>query len=383
MRVRISLAFAVLLLAGCPFGEDEGGLPRLGLMDGGGRLDRDRDDRTAPRDDDLDPTLPPPITPPRDGDAGPDDELVPPEYVDGGAPGADAGDDELVPPDFADGGAPAADAGPGSPPATRCYEEPVFPSADVSDLVSAYGGSDWKDDLISIVARRWPGGERLLEEQRDDSYFDRFSDSSSWSGMMEELATLVHEETHLFNAYHAQREGRSHSLYVRGDLIVYPPAMEGFARSEIHSMVTVRPSSYASLYLTGEQGRRGFVALLDEASCYINEMAALAVLGDQYRGSGFSSRDGAVAFLYYIELYLRRAREAHPEFWEMARADETIREHVLTQWLRVHFFLPHSDRFSSLGIYDGDFRDAMHEPENVAELEMFLGVRLGDSPCVL
>lgn len=291
--------------------------------------------------------------------------------VDAGSAG---GDDDPV-------GEPDAAPAPMTP---ECYLEPVFPAADVSDLVAAYGGPDWKNELIAAMERRWPAGAWLLEAQRNDPYFDRFSDPGSWTGMVDWLGTLVHEETHLWNAYHAQDVGAAHSLYVRPDLVFDLPEEDGFPRAEILDLVAPEARGiYADTYLTGEQGRRGFHALLDELTAYANELPGMGLFGEYYQGAGVSLRDGSAAFLYFLELYLRRARTAHPEFYAAAKASPVYRQAVATLWLRTHYFLERVDAHPTLGIDDAKYRALLHAPENVAEIEMFLDRRVGDSSCYL
>lgn len=317
-------------------------------------------------------------------DAGPADPPPAPGTDAGPAspPGTDAGPPPPPP-------APGTDAGPADPPPdpspASCYVEAMDPDADISDIVARYGGSDWKDDLIAAVRRRHPAGADLLEAQRHDSYFGTFSDPSNWGAMVGWIDTLVHEETHLFNAYHAIDVGENHAIYFREDLIYYMPAhLEGFPRREILEMVEVlRDGIYARTYLTGWQGDRGFIPLVDETTAYVNEMGTLGVLGDYYPGSGVSSRDGSVAFLYFTQLYLRRARASHPEVYETLRGSEVARELVKNNWLRTHFFLEHSDRYPGLGIHDGEYREAMYWPENLDAISEFIGHRVGDSNCLL
>ncbi len=286
------------------------------------------------------------------------------------------GDDVDAAPSAPDGG------GDGSEP--ECYSEAVTPAADISDVIAAYGGPDWKDDLIEAMARRHPATAFLLDAQRDDSYFDQFSDSASWPGMVSWLDTLAHEETHLFNAYHAIDVGELAAIYVREDLIYYLPADPGFARGEIYDDLdqAALDGIYADTYLTGSQGQRGFNELLDELSCYLNEMAAVGSVGEHFVG-GVSLRDGSVAFLYFVQVYLRVARTEQPAVYAALRAEPVYRDVVETLWLRTHFFLPIADAFPGLGIDDDEYRALIHRPENLAEIEMFTGRAVGDSACLL
>ncbi|HUH04926.1 MAG TPA: hypothetical protein VML75_23170 [Kofleriaceae bacterium] len=291
----------------------------------------------------------------------------------------------------ADSGVESPDAAPGStdaaadarPPQTECYTEPVFPAADITDVIAAYGGSDWKDDLIAAMERRHPATAWLLDQQRNDSYFNQFSDPNSWTGMVGWLDTLSHEQTHLFNAYHAQAQGKPHAIFARADLIFYLPTDPGFNRSEIwdHLAQGARDGIYAPTYLQGSSGARGFNAMLDEHAAYLNELAAVGSVGEYFQG-GVSLRDGSCAFLYFIELYLRVARTDHPDVYQTLQTTPVYVEAVKTAWLRTHYFLAIADAFPALGISDDMYRALMHQADNRAEIEMFIGHQLDDSSCL-
>ena len=292
----------------------------------------------------------------------------------------DAADDRGDDGDSGDSGGPPMEP-PGAP---NCYSEPLFVDADVSDIVAAYGGPDWKQDLIDAMDARWPAGAYLLSEQQNDAYFSQFSDPNSWSGMVSWLDTLVHEQTHLFNAYHAIDVGENASLYFREDLIMYLPPEQGFARAEILPELAPGPAAgiYTGTYLTGEQGTRGFNAVLDEYSCYLNEVPGMAVFGDDYPGLGVSLRDGAAAFSYFLQAYLKVAREQHPDFYDWAKGQPVYVDAVHTLWVRTQFMFEEvGDLHPSLGIDDAMYRDAALEPDNLMELELFTGKRYDASPC--
>jgi hypothetical protein len=267
----------------------------------------------------------------------------------------------------------------------NCYTEPLDPMADISDVVSSYGGASYKDDVIEAMDRRWPAGAYLLTEQKNDPYFAQFSDSSSWTGMVGWLDTLVHEETHLFDAYHAQSQNQAHALYFQENLIVYLPAEQGFPRSEIMSQLipAAQNGTYASTYLTGNQGTRAFNPLLDEATCYANEVPGLAAFGEYYSG-GVSLRDGSAAFLYFIQVYLRVARMDHPTFYNWAKSQQAYVDAVRILWLRTHYFYEEvGDVYPNLGISDDTYRNEAYQPDNLAEIEMFVGREVGPSSCLL
>ncbi|MEM6989482.1 MAG: hypothetical protein AAF721_03265 [Myxococcota bacterium] len=310
-----------------------------------------------------------------DDDEGPDDEGPGEEGPGDEGPGDEGPGDE--------GPSDTGTDGTGGVPV--CYTEPLFPNEAVDDIVGAYGGGAYKNQVIEAMGRRWPAGAFLLQEQINDPYWGQFSDPNSWGGMVGWLDTLVHEQTHLFNAYHAIGVGEPHALYFREDKILYLPPDQGFARSEImpHLDPQAAGSTYASTYLTGSQGARLFNPLLDEATAYANEVAGMGVFGEYFGGLGVSLRDGSAAFLYFVEVYLRVGRTAHPEWYAWAQTQEVYVEAVELLWLRTHFFYEEAaDQFPALGISDDTYRAIAYEPDNIAEIDMFVGKTFTDSSCL-
>lgn len=328
--------------------------------------------------------------------------------ADGGTLGADSGDDSSEtegghgtgnaddgdPGD--DGGKPPGDDGSEPPPGdddggddgppsvecpAECYCEPFELSADIADLEASFNGSNWAETMIGVLDRRYPAGADLLVEMQDDPWFGQFTDTSSFTGLMDSVMTEVHEGTHGWDWNHAL--GQSYFGYwLRADLIYEPQKIDGFPRSEILSMVEGDATSlYDGTYLTGTQGTYGFYELLDELNCYINGMGAIAAVGEHIPW-GISGRDGAVAFLYYLELYLRRARTQYPTLYAQMQAETEYVDLIRTQWLRTHFLLEQADMHPHLGIHDQEIRTRLYAAENQAEIEMFIGQAVDASNCL-
>lgn len=321
------------------------------------------------------------------GNEGPDDGADD-GFGDGPDDGPDDGLDDDGPDDGVDDDGPddGADDGTDDGGQANCYTEPLTPDANIDDIVGSYGGGGYQAQVIEAMDRRWPAGAFLLQAQADDPYWSQFSDPNSWSGMVGWLDTLVHEQTHLFNAYHAIEVGELAALYFREDKILYLPNDQGFPRSEIlpHLIPEAASGNYASLYLTGTQGQRLFHPLLDETNCYANEIPGLAVFGEYFGGFGLSLRDGSAAFLYFLEVYLRVGRTQHPDWYAWAQTQDVYLEAVELLWLRTHFFYEAvGDGYPELGISDDLYRQEAYQPDNLAELEMFTGKTFDDSSCVV
>jgi hypothetical protein len=235
--------------------------------------------------------------------------------------------------------------------------------------------------MIGVLDRRYPAAADLLVEMEDDPWFGAFTDNSSFTGLMDSVMTEVHEGTHGWDYDHAL--GQPYFGYwLRADLVFEPPKIDGFPRAEIYGMLVDDSTAlYDQTYLTGEQGTYGWVELLDELNAYINGMGAIAAVGEHIPW-GISGRDGAVAFLYYLELYLRRARTAYPELYAELQAEPEYVELVQTQWLRTHFLLEHADAHPHLGIHDQEIRAHLYAPDNQAEIELFIGRPVDASACL-
>jgi hypothetical protein len=287
------------------------------------------------------------------------------------------------PPDEPPPDDPPPDDPPPPEPTVECYAEPIFPDADINSMVLDYGGVGWKSELITIMEHRHPATASLLDAQQDDSYFAQFSNSSSWTGMVGWLDTLTHEETHLYNAELSWDLGADHVLFLTDDHVLELPEVPDFPRSEIYSEVDpfAIDGIYAGLYLTGWQGERGLLPLLDETSCYLAEIGSVGSVGEHFQ-QWVSVKDGVTAFLYFIEVYLRQARLEHPALYEGMKAEVQLQKAVELLWVRAHFLLPFADVYENLGIDDEGYRALMHDPENMNEISLFIDAQVEDGPCV-
>jgi len=359
---QLGLATLMIVLGACAAEREEVSSPWGGLADGGGPGGTDGGDEWGEDGADGEGT----DGDDGDGRPGDDDRPRPPGDDDGGEPPpGDEGGDDGEPVDC-----PA-----------QCYCEPFDATADISDLEGAFNGANWASTMIEVLDRRYPAGADLLVEMQDDPWFGAFTDTSSFTGLMDSVMTEIHEGTHGWDWNHAL--GQPYFGYwLRSDLIIEPPKIDGFARSEILSMVEGNATSlYDGTYLTGTQGTYGWYELHDELNSYINGMGGVAAIGEHIPW-GMSGRDGAVAFLYYVELYLRRARTAYPELYAQLEGEPEYVELVRTQWLRTHFLLDKADAHPHLGIHDQEIRALLYAPDNQGEIEMFIGQAVDASNCL-
>lgn len=260
-----------------------------------------------------------------------------------------------------------------------CWSEPLDPLAPVDDVESAFRSTDDVEAALEVLLRRFPAGHDLLVEMEGDPYIDIFVEGGSFSAMMDSLMTVVHEETHGWDYEHAIYPERF-GYFLTTDVQYAPEWRDGFPRSRILPYVEGNATSlYDGTYLTGTQGTYGFTELLDETNCYVNGLGG-ALAGWDAIPWTFSAKDGPLAFLYYVELYLEVALEDDPDFYTEIQADPEVTSLVLDLWLRTHFMLAFADQASNLGIEDQEIRELVYAHQ--ATLEDFLGVTLAADACL-
>lgn len=279
-----------------------------------------------------------------------------------------------------DGGAstPADLAGPGIVP--QCYAEDYSPSASLSDLAAAWSSSKWKVDALEALHRRLPAGYALMDAMKDDPQLPGFVDASSWEALMTSLMTMCHEETHGYDYGHANNG--TFTFFMRADLKITPIWLQNsWARSEILQYITDGSTrNYDQTYLQGQQGSYGLVELADEINAYTNGLSCIFAMADQIQ-SGISARDGVAASLYYLELYLRAGRTAHPVTYGMMKQSPDWQKFVAYAWARGLFWRHASDGKPQLQIADAPIWAHVEEAANVAEIELFTGRKVADIAC--
>lgn len=289
------------------------------------------------------------------------------------------------------GSSPEGGAGPGpsgsggaseactgtTPKKPGCYWEPVCPEAKLSDIEQSYSSGNWLQAALEATNRRYPSARCLFEMYQND--VGNFADTSDFGPLCESMMTMMHEETHGYDYEHAL--GNDHfSYYIRCDLAMETPWIDGFGRSEILPYVEGNSTNlYDGTYLTGQQGTYGWVEVLDEWNCYLNGMAAIGVVGDYVPAFGISGTDGALAFAYYAELYLRVARTIHPDVYNQIKGDTQFRDLLKLQWNRMHFFLEIAEKYPKLSIEADDIKQLVYAPENQGEIEKITGPLKADA----
>ncbi len=293
--------------------------------------------------------------------------------------GASLSDDGLVDSGSAvDDGGPGdsapGDSGPGDSAPGGCYREAFDGSVSLADLKSKFTGSNWLSSSLEALQRRYGDGHALLDAMKGDPQLSEFADKTSWAGLMTSVDTMCHEETHGWDFETALKTPGKHAFWLRKDLALDAPTSLGFfARNVILPMVgDAGTEMYDETYLSGEQGTYDFVFLADELNAYINGLACATALGSEIITT-ISFRDGAAAHLYYLQLYLKKARTSYASLYAKMKASPEWMKFVRYEWARGHFWTEASKPFPNFGIEDKKIWAKVNLPENLSEIELFTG----------
>jgi hypothetical protein len=260
----------------------------------------------------------------------------------------------------------------------KCYWEPLCPTASLADLQAAFNGQNWQTTTMEMLKRRYPSGNCLLSQFQND--IGNYADNSSFAALSSSMMTMCHEETHGYDWGNANGN-TTFAYYFTCTLDPQVNWIEGFPRSEILSMVQGSATSlYDQTYLTGTQGTYGWTELLDEWNAYTNGMAGITLFGD-YVTDTISGTDGSPALAYYVELYLRRARTAHPDVYQQIKGDAPTLAFLRTEWNRMHFFLALAKPYPNLSIAAAEIEQNLYASDNQSEIEQVLGMPLTASSC--
>ncbi|KIA65553.1 hypothetical protein FG87_08065 [Nocardia vulneris] len=231
-----------------------------------------------------------------------------------------------------------------------------------------------------MYKRRWPSGEKLAIAQAKDKYWNQFVDTSSFEAFAESMMVAIHEETHMWDLDGARTvwDVRTASWVNATQQILDIPLHGGFPRKEILPLIKDKLSDdMDGIYLRDrQQGDYHLQGVLAELNAGLTGLPAVTVVQEYIKGIGASNaRDIAATNLRYLLLYLRVAKDKHPDYWAKIKNEPKVRELVLTQFLRTAYWLEKSAPYTGkLGSPDADKITAKnYAPENISILEEFTG----------
>ncbi|WP_207944416.1 hypothetical protein [Actinomadura rubrisoli] len=275
---------------------------------------------------------------------------------------------------------PAASGPAASAAEPVCYSEPSTPTADISDLKARFGASNWMPTLQEMYRRRWPSGEKLAIAQAGDKYWTQFVNTKSFDGFAESMMVAIHEETHMWDLDGSRTKWNVHTAaWINASRqATTVPLHGGFPRKEILPLITDKLSdSMDGIYLRdSQQGSYLLQGVLAELNAGLTGLPAATVVQEYIKGVGASNaRDIAATNLRYLLLYLRVAKDKHPDYWAKIKNEPKLRELVLTQFLRTAYWLDKSAPYTGkLGSPNADKITALnYSPANLAIVEEFTG----------
>ncbi|RFS87534.1 hypothetical protein D0T12_00980 [Actinomadura spongiicola] len=231
-----------------------------------------------------------------------------------------------------------------------------------------------------MYRRRWPSGEKLAIAQEKDKYWDQFVNKRNFEGFAESMMVAIHEETHMWDLDPARTRWDVHtaSWINASQQATTVPLHGGFARREILPLITDKLSdSMDGIYLRdSQQGTYKLQGVLAELNAGLMGLPAATVVQEHIKGVGASNaRDIAATNLRYLLLYLRIAKDKHPDYWAKIKNEPKLRELVLTQFLRTAYWLDKSAPYADkLGSPDADKITASnYSAANIAIVEEFTG----------
>jgi hypothetical protein len=300
------------------------------------------------------------------GDPGGGDPPIP--VADGGAIGGNGGADMTPPSGDTDGGPTG-----GAP----CYSEDFSPGVSLADLRAAYTTQAWKSDVLESLKRRIVGGHALVDTMQNDPQLANFVDSSSFVALMSSLMMVCNGETSIYDFGHATPT--TFAYFLRADLILQPAIVATFPRSELAPYISDGATSTYDGALSGQQGAQDLTAVADDLTAFTNGLSCIAAVADQLQ-NGISARDGVAASLYYLELYLKRARTAHATVYATLQQSTEWQRFVRYGWARAMFWRKHATS-TQLAIADGPIWAHVEDAANAAEIEMFTGDTVANVEC--
>ena len=242
--------------------------------------------------------------------------------------------------------------------------------ADLSATAANYDGSNLRETLVEVSALRYPPAIGFIDAQTDGYLSTWYGGSpSNFQGVMDRYEVAVHEGSHIWGFESFSFDSYSYRV-VDDDHIIDTTRLDNFFRSEILDRHP-NPSDdfYADTYLTGSSGAQGFNTLLDEYNAYTHSLASRHCIRDQFGGGSTSARDGILTFMWYVETYLKIAREDHPDDYDDILADDDTIDVILDVWDRAEHWLAITENDDSLGIDDDRIAELTYDPANVSEID--------------
>lgn len=185
------------------------------------------------------------------------------------------------------------------------------------------------------------------------------------------LPTAVHETNHKLSTILTDYENQLYGYYLGNENTIKVKMKNLFYRSEIGEYLDDfdKQQSYYELYLTGDSGNQDLLILLDEVNAYIHSLNSTICFIDLISKNIIQSdRDGLATFMYYLELYLKKARSSHAEQWEQIYNDSEYLTLIDSLWKRAESVFKNALKYPRLGMQDKFIIKKVYDKKNINEL---------------
>lgn len=280
------------------------------------------------------------------------------------------------------------------------------PNADISAEIASYNPTNYMTFIKEVLAKRYPIGGYLLNLGLQSDAFggkncvDTFlGQKGTASQVLGQMSTLVHECGHFADI---EAGGFSDAGYLITETLSFTcqggANTESFGKTFSRSIINEDSysaqhppcpqgsfsgdcDSYANIYLDGDPhdgnnyqngtwqgGDQGFDMLFEEVIQYVNSLATGYAFQDQIQWA-VSERDGILTFLWYVERYLKMAREQYPAAYAHLSQNPCWREGILQVWGRAWLYLNATEGNGKLGLSDAKIIGLVRTPELLDEIQ--------------
>ena len=222
---------------------------------------------------------------------------------------------------------------------------------------------------LNLLKQRDKTGYEIVTRVNDMAFFSTwlFCDNPPTYS----ISAAVHETNHKLSFMLSDYVKGSYGYYLGNGQIIKVPQKHMFYRSEIAQYLDSwdKGMSYYEIYLKGDSGKQDITVLLDELNAYIHSTNTSVKFVDlNPRNLIQSERDGLATFMYYVELYLKKARLSHTKQWESICSDEEYMSLLKSLWQRAEETMESALKYPQLGQQDKFIIKKIYESQNINEL---------------
>lgn len=264
------------------------------------------------------------------------------------------------------------------------------PSVDIDAQIGTYNDVSSAEFIQAILEPRYPWGAELVRRGLPyDGNFQCVDDFANRTGPQEfihSVAKVVHECGHAL-AYLNQTPTtwtftlndqvsfacENGHLIDEGGMTFARGLIDGDAYASLRPPCGLQSSPdcdfFHPVYIAGQAGQEGFDALLEETVQYINSLATAYAIHDWY-SLNINHLDGLLTTLWYVERYLKLAREQYPDVYRLLSEDPCWRRAILSTWGRAFLYLEVSDGIREVGLYQIEIIRLVRDPDLLNEIEL-------------